>query len=66
MVGGAAAALTAGDRLVQCAETARIARGRGSDRASACHAGPARPGSSINIGEPWEMKMGGTKFMAAV
>jgi hypothetical protein len=39
---------------------------RGNDRASACHAGPARPGSSISIGEPWEMKMGGMEFIAAV
>jgi hypothetical protein len=34
--------------------------------ASIRHAGPARPGSSISIGEPWETNSGGMKFMAAV
>ena len=66
MVSGCEAALTAGSRVFQCADTARIARGRGRVCAKACHAGPARPGCSISIGEPWEMKMGGMKFMTKV
>ena len=45
--------------MVQCADTASMARGCGSDCASACHAEVASLGSIASIGEPWEMKSGG-------
>lgn len=66
MVSGRGVALTAGRAVVQCAETARIARGLGSSRASAAQAEDVREGSTESIGEPWETKIGGMKFMPEV
>ena len=53
---------TAAPRVIQCGEITAMALGRGSFSPNALSAGPAWPGSSANMGEPWEMKRVGNKF----
>src|SRR4051812_41798761 len=51
-------------RLVsQCAEAMTIAFGLPRRRPSARHASPAAPGSSACMGEPWEMKTLGSRWL---
>src|SRR5687768_5814573 len=64
IVRGLAAVATRGPAVIQCGETTSTASGRGSSRPSAVSCGPAVPGSSANVGAPWEMKRLGSRLMS--
>ncbi|MNL33584.1 hypothetical protein D3C87_1555050 [compost metagenome] len=47
--------LTSSSLLSQCADTMMMAPGFGNSAARRARAGPLAPGSSANMGEPWDM-----------
>ena len=53
------ASASRGALMYQCADTARIARGRGMDSPNARHASVYRFWSSVFIGEPWPKNTAG-------
>ncbi len=59
MVRGLAIAVTAVALTYQCAETIRIARGRGTEAPNDRHASVKRLRSSAFIGLPWPRKAAG-------
>src|SRR5690348_15697691 len=62
MVRGLDIAVTAVALMYQCAETTRIARGRGTAAPNARHAAVYRLCSSVFIGLPWPMNAAGIRI----
>ena len=58
-VSGAGLLPTRTPGVCQCGDTTSTAATSGSDSPSARRFAPSRPGSSANIGEPWEMETDG-------
>src|SRR5260221_3119414 len=63
MVAGCVAALTRGSAVSQCADTTRIASGRGRLRASSAQARVSLPSSTASVGAPWERKTTGSRLL---
>ena len=66
MVRGRGMAVTAVALMYQCADTTRIARGRGAARPKACQAWVYRLVSSAFIGLPWPMNTAGIRSALTV
>src|SRR6478735_4939111 len=65
MVSGRVAMLANGCIVPQCADSIKIARGRGSLSASVANSADGIDGSIGSVGAPWEMKTLGSRAIAA-
>jgi hypothetical protein len=65
MVSGRVAVLATGCAVPQCAESIRIARGRGKRLASVANSAEGIDASIGSVGAPWEMKTLGSRVIEA-
>src|SRR3970282_281975 len=67
MVSGARVAITRTPGDCQCADTTSTAvTSADKTRPICCRCGPSVPGSTANIGEPWDTNIAGAVFMSTL